>query len=66
MCVVIIMATLLVEAIILFFALYRNDWVYRERTRLFYADYIAYKKLPSYHTMVWGDKFWIFDINIFT
>ena len=56
----------MVELMICAFGLYRNTWVCRERIKLIDKDYAKYKKLPSYETMLWGDKFWRFDINIYT
>lgn len=41
----------------------RNVWVYRERVRLLYADLAAYRRLPSYNTMM--RKFWIWKIERF-
>lgn len=62
----ILIGTCMVELMICAFGLYRNTWVCRERIKLIDKDYAKYKKLPSYETMLWGDKFWRFDINIYT
>jgi len=48
---------------IIFFLLFRNDWVYRKRVYLIFNNPDAYDKLPEYSTMIF--KFWIWDINKF-
>ena len=40
-----------------YFGIYRNNMVYKFRTKILYEDTDLYKKLPSYNTMVF--KFWI-------
>lgn len=62
---VIIAITLVIYIPILFFALYRNNWVLRERLKMIKSNLDKYKMLPSYNEMLWGDKFWKFDINIY-
>lgn len=46
------------------FALYRNDWVYRQRCKVLdeYGE-IMYAKLPPYSVMFW--RLWVWDVNKF-
>lgn len=46
------------------FALYRNDWIYRQRCIVFdlYGQ-IMYEALPSYRVMFF--KVWIWDVDKF-
>lgn len=41
------------------FMLARNQWVYRQRMAVLNADYLIYKSMPSYETMM--RKWWIWD-----
>lgn len=45
------------------FMLVRNEWVYRSRIGLLWADYEAYKRLPSYGAMM--SRFWVWDARAF-
>lgn len=45
------------------FMFQRNEWVYRERTRLIHSEYNRYEQLPTYRQMLW--KFWVWDVGKF-
>jgi len=41
----------------------RNDWVYKQRTKLLKHSFNEYLMLPTYNYMFY--KFWVWDINKF-
>jgi hypothetical protein len=45
------------------FFLFRNSWVYRQRSKLLDSDRDKYYQLPPYDDMV--IRFWIWDVNKF-
>ena len=45
------------------FMLFRNDWVYKVRTRILHEDMDRYMRLPSYEGMLY--KFWVWDVERF-
>lgn len=53
----------IISVLVLILALFRNDWVYSERTKLIYLDFDKYKKLEDYNTMLF--RFWIWNIEKF-
>lgn len=50
-------------AVFAVFLLFRNQWVYRQRTHLLWDDWPLYQRLPSYNSMMW--RFWVWDVRRF-
>ncbi|WP_048794725.1 MULTISPECIES: hypothetical protein [Serratia] len=60
-----ILAMLTIAVLVIqIFALYRNDWVYRQRCRVMdqYGP-LLYELLPPYQVMLW--KVWIWNVDRF-
>jgi len=53
----------IISVFILILAIFRNDWVYSERTKLIYSDFDKYKKLEDYNTILF--RFWVWNIEKF-
>ena len=47
-----------------FYMFVRNEWVYRQRTRMIDRDIDQYMRLPSYDRMLYG-RWWIWRIEDF-
>ena len=65
------LVSLLVEIILLFYILIRNEWVFRKRVEVLQEssfdgkNLIPYDNLPSYEGMLWGHGFWRWDIKYY-
>ncbi len=60
----IIYGMLFIEALIVAYAMYRNDRVYSYRLECLHSDYGKYNRLPSYEYMN-NIKWWVWDFDSF-